>query len=87
MLIRLERATGVIFDAHHLKHLLKMGRWVEADGYLQDFVPTPKDWSDECLRLTVHLHHALTLATVAARGSEARGYATRFDDEDILRVS
>jgi hypothetical protein len=69
-----------------MKHLLKMGRWVEADGYLQDFLPTPKDWSDECLRLMVHLHHALTLATVAAGGLEARDYATRFDDEDVLRT-
>jgi hypothetical protein len=59
-----------------------MGRWVEADGYLQDFVPNPKDWSDECLRLMVHVHHALTLA---AGGSEAGDYATRFDDEDVLR--
>ena len=57
---------------------------MEADVF---FVPTPKDWSDECLRLMVHLHHSLTLATVAAGGSEseARGYATRFDDEDVLR--
>lgn len=72
LIVRLEKATGVFFDAHHMKHLRRLGRWDKADGYLQHFLPTPtpKDRT--------------TAAATAAGGPKAADFATSFDDERVL---
>jgi len=76
---RLEEATGVFFDAGYMEHLMSMGLWYKADGYLQHFLPAPGHMSDRSLALVFHLRRAWTLAAVAEGGPDAAGFASTFD--------